>query len=294
MSHPSDPVANPMLPLLGQNALVTGAARGIGAGIAKALAAAGANVAVNDIREPLETVEACRATGRRAISAVVDVSDQKLVEAMVDRVENELGPISILVSNAAYSDRELFYLADMDGFEKTIAVCMWGPYYLARAIANRMISRSKPLDAGRPSTQGNSTQGNSTQGNSTQGNMVFVSSPHAYKAIPGAMAYNMAKAALDQMARTAAVELSEYRIRVNLVHPGWTDTPGERKFFFDKELEERGSQLPWGRLATPDDISHGVVFLVHPQSDYITGATLSIDGGIVLPYQELFRIRDRP
>ena len=289
MSHPSDPVANPMLPLLGQNALVTGAARGIGAGIAKALAAAGANVAVNDIREPSETVAACRATGRRAISAVVDVSDQKLVEAMVDRVENELGPISILISNAAYSDRELFYLADMDGFEKTIAVCMWGPYYLARAIANRMISRSKPLDAGRPSTQGNSTQGNSTQGN-----MVFVSSPHAYKAIPGAMAYNMAKAALDQMARTAAVELSEYRIRVNLVHPGWTDTPGERKFFFDKELEERGSQLPWGRLATPDDISHGVVFLVHPQSDYITGATLSIDGGIVLPYQELFRIRDRP
>lgn len=279
MSHPSDPVANPMLPLLGQNALVTGAARGIGAGIAKALAAAGANVAVNDIREPLETVEACRATGRRAISAVVDVSDQKLVEAMVDRVENELGPISILISNAAYSDRELFYLADMDGFEKTIAVCMWGPYYLARAIANRMISRSRPLDAGRPSTRGN---------------MVFVSSPHAYKAIPGAMAYNMAKAALDQMARTAAVELSEYRIRVNLVHPGWTDTPGERKFFFDKELEERGSQLPWGRLATPDDISHGVVFLVHPQSDYITGATLSIDGGIVLPYQELFRIRDRP
>ena len=294
MSHPSDPVANPMLPLLGQNALVTGAARGIGAGIAKALAAAGANVAVNDIREPLETVEACQATGRRAISAVVDVSDQKLVEAMVDRVENELGPISILISNAAYSDRELFYLADMDGFEKTIAVCMWGPYYLARAIANRMISRSKPLDAGRPSTQGNSTQGHSTQGNRTQGNMVFVSSPHAYKAIPGAMAYNMAKAALDQMARTAAVELSEYRIRVNLVHPGWTDTPGERKFFFDKELEERGSQLPWGRLATPDDISHGVVFLVHPQSDYITGATLSIDGGIVLPYQELFRIRDRP
>ena len=177
MSHPSVPVANPMLPLLGQNALVTGAARGIGAGIAKALAAAGANVAVNDIREPLETVEACLATGRRAIAAVADVSNQKLVEAMVDRVENELGPVSILVSNAAYSDRELFYLANMEGFEKTIAVCMWGPYYLARAIANRMISRSKPLDGGRPSTQGHSTQGN----------MVFVSSPHAYKAIPGAM-----------------------------------------------------------------------------------------------------------
>jgi glucose 1-dehydrogenase len=279
MSNPSSTAANPLMPLLGKTALVTGAARGIGAGIAKALAAAGAQVAVNDIREPNETLQACQATGQSAMSAVADISQQSLVEEMIDRVESQLGPIDILVSNAAYSDRELFYLANMDGFEKTIAVCMWGPYYLARACANRMIARCKS---------------NATPPASTQGNMVFVSSPHAYKAIPGAMAYNMAKAGLDQMARTAAVELSEFRIRVNLVHPGWTDTPGERKFFFDEELQRHGSQLPWGRLASPDDIAHGVVFLVHPQSDYITGATLSIDGGIVLPYQEMFRIRDRP
>jgi glucose 1-dehydrogenase len=278
MSSQSTPV-DPSLPLLGQNALVTGAARGIGAGIAKALAAAGANVAVNDLREPSETLSACLASGRKAIAAIADVSDQKGVETMVDRVESELGPIDILVSNAAYSDRELFYLADMEGFEKTIAVSMWGPYYLARTIAKRMIARSKPKAAG-PEV--------------TQGNLVFVSSPHAYKPIPGAMAYNMAKAAVDQMAKTAAVELAEFRIRVNLIHPGWTDTPGERKFFYENELMEHGSNLPWGRLASPDDIAHGVVFLVHPRSDYITGATLSIDGGIVLPYQEMFRIRDRP
>jgi NAD(P)-dependent dehydrogenase (short-subunit alcohol dehydrogenase family) len=115
-----------------------------------------------------------------------------------------------------------------------------------------------------------------------------------YKPIPGATAYNMAKAALDQLAKTAAVELSEFRIRVNLVHPGWTDTPGERKFFYEDELQEHGSNLPWGRLAKPEDIAHGVVFLCDPRSDYITGATLSIDGGIVLPYQEMFRIRNRP
>ena len=271
--------SNPMLPLLGKNALVTGAARGIGAGIAKALAQAGANVAVNDIREPAETVSACIETGRNAMSLVGDVSNQKMVEQMVDLAEAEIGPIDILVSNAAYSDRELFYLAEMEGFEKTIAVSMWGPYYLARAIANRMIARSKPVGPGQFVTQGN---------------LVFISSPHAYKPIPGAMAYNMAKAAVDQMAKTAAVELAEYRIRVNLIHPGWTDTPGERKFFFENELAEHGSQLPWGRLASPDDIAHGVVFLVNPKSDYITGATLSIDGGIVLPYQEMFRIRDRP
>lgn len=272
-------VPDPLLPLLGKNALVTGAARGIGAGIAKALAAAGANVAVNDIREPSETLADCIATGRRAVAAVADVSDQKSVERMVDQVESDLGPIDILVSNAAYSDRDLFYLAEMEGFEKTIAVSMWGPYYLARTIAKRMIARSKPVIPG-PQV--------------TQGNLVFISSPHAYKPIPGAMAYNMAKAAVDQMAKTAAVELAEFRIRVNLIHPGWTDTPGERKFFFENELMEHGSNLPWGRLASPDDIAHGVVFLLHPKSDYITGATLSIDGGIVLPYQEMFRIRDRP
>jgi len=276
-NQPSEP--NPLLPLLGQNALVTGAARGIGAGIAKALAAAGANVAVNDLREPDETVAACIATGRKAISAVADISIQESVEKMVDDAESELGPISILVSNAAYSDRELFYLAGMEGFEKTIAVTMWGPYYLARTLAKRMIARRKPVVPGQFATQGN---------------MVFIGSPHAYKPIPGAMAYNMAKAAVDQMAKTAAVELAEHRIRVNLIHPGWTDTPGERKFFFEQELMERGSSLPWGRLATPDDIAHGVVFLVDPKSDYITGATLSIDGGIVLPYQDMFRIRERP
>jgi len=256
--------------LAGQTALVSGAARGIGAAIAKSLAAAGANVAVNDLRDPSETVEAIRAMGRKSIALVGDVSDQGLVESMVARCKDELGAVSILVSNAAYSDRELFYQANMDGFRKTIDVCMWGPFYLARAVANQMID------------------------NKVQGNMVFISSPHAYKPIPGATAYNMAKAALDQLARTAAVELSEFRIRVNIIHPGWTDTPGERKFFFEDELQQHGSNLPWGRLAKPEDIAHGVVFLCDPRSDYITGSTLSIDGGIVLPYQEMFRIRNRP
>jgi len=267
-SHPSD--SNVSQTLSGQTALVSGAARGIGAAIAKALAAAGANVAVNDLRDPGETVEAIRGMGRKSIALVGDVSDQQVVESMVAKCKEELGPVSILVSNAAYSDRELFYQANMDGFRKTIDVCMWGPFFLARAVANQMIE------------------------NKVQGNMVFISSPHAYKAIPGATAYNMAKAALDQLARTAAVELSEFRIRVNIVHPGWTDTPGERKFFFEDELQQHGGNLPWGRLAKPEDIAHGVVFLCDPRSDYITGSTLSIDGGIVLPYQEMFRIRNRP
>ncbi len=256
--------------LAGQIALITGAARGIGAGIAVELARAGADVAINDLNTAEETLTRCRNEGVNVFDAKGDVSDQASMEQLVDRIEAELGPISILVSNAAYSDRELFYEANMPGFQRTIDVCMWGPFYLCRAVARKMIARGEG------------------------GNMVFISSPHATKPIPGAMAYNMAKAALDQMARTAACELAEHRIRVNLVHPGWTDTPGERKFFFEEELRDRGQELPFGRLARPEDIAHAVTFLCDPRSDYITGSTLLVDGGILLPFQEMYRVKNRP
>ena len=256
--------------LKGKRAIVTGAGRGIGAAIAVALANAGADVAVNDLVMPEETIKACKKAKVKAIPAIADIGSQAAVDQMVAEVSKTLGGVDILVSNAAFSDRELFYEADMKGFEKTIQVCMWGPFYLARAAAKQMIKQKKG------------------------GNMVFISSPHAYLAIPGATAYNMAKAALDQLAKTAAVELAEHRVRVNLIHPGWTNTPGERKFFTEKELQQYGSELPLGRLAEPTDIAHGVAFLCDPASEYITGSTLLIDGGIVLPYKEMYRVKNRP
>src|SRR6266581_8777761 len=91
------------------------------------------------------------------------------------------------------------------------------------------------------------------------GSMVVVSSGHARTAIPSSMAYNMAKAALDQMARTAALELVKHRIRVNILYPGWTDTPGERKFFSEEVLRRAGDALPWGRMARPEEIARGVL-----------------------------------
>lgn len=254
-------------PLENKVAIVTGAARGIGAACAVALARAGAKIVVNDILTPDSTIESVKSAGGQAIAAVADVTDQSAVEAMLARAREHFGRVDIAVSNAAYSDRDLFYKAKMEGFERTINVCMWGPFYLFRAAAQIMIAQG--------------------QG----GAMVCVSSPHANKAIPGSMAYNMGKAAVDQMARTAAVELAEHRIRVNIVHPGWTDTPGERKFFAEDELMSRGAGLPWGRLARPDEIARGVLFLCDPASDYINGSTLNIDGGSLLPHQEMFRIK---
>jgi glucose 1-dehydrogenase len=249
--------------LAGKVALVTGASAGIGKATALALAQEGADVAVNFLTFPEGAEDvACRirALGRKALLCRVDVSDQAAVEDMVHRVVTDLGRLDIFVSVAVYSDRELFYKADMDGFRRTIDVSMWGAFYGLRASVKQMIR----------------------QGNG--GCVVVVSSPHAHLAIPSCMAYNMAKAALDQMARTAAVELFEHRIRVNIVYPGWTDTPGERKFFTEDVLARAAKQLPWGRMSRPEEIARGVVFLVDPDSDYVNGTTLSIDGGSQLPW----------
>ncbi len=254
----------------GKVAIVTGAARGIGAACAQSLAAAGAHVVCNDILQSDEVVGSIRQSGGQASAGVADVTDRAAVDEVVEHTVKTYGRLDVLVTNAAYSDRELFYKANLPGFERTINVCMWGPFNFLRAAARVMIEQG--------------------QG----GAVVCVSSPHALKAIPGAMAYNMAKAAVDQMARTAACELAEHRIRVNIMHPGWTDTPGERKFFFEEELKARGSELPWGRLATPSEIARGVLFLCDPASEYINGAMLSIDGGALLPHEQMFRIADRP
>lgn len=245
-----------------QVALVTGAGRGIGHAIAVALAKAGAHVAVNDLN--METAQRVaddvRATGRHAIALPGDVSDAKVLDSLVQAAVKQFGRLDLAVANAYYSDRDLFWEADIEKFRRTIDVTMWGAFHLLRAAARQMIA----------------------QGGG--GSIVLIGSPHAVFAVPMAMAYNMAKAAVDHMARTAAIELVDHRIRVNVVHPGWIDTPGEREHATEEEISRGAAKLPWKRLGRPDEVARGVVFLCDPKSDYVTGSTLSIDGGITLPW----------
>jgi glucose 1-dehydrogenase len=249
--------------LSGKVALVTGASRGIGRAIAVALAQAGCDVAANyhsGEAEAKTVADEIRRAGRRPLPVKADVADQAAVERMVADTVAEFGRLDIAVTNACYSDREPFYEADMQGFRRTIDVTMWGAFHTLRAAARAMIRQG--------------------QG----GSIVVISSPHAFVAVPRSMAYNMSKAAIDQMARTAAIELVDERIRVNLIHPGWIDTPGERKFTSDEQIERAGAKLPWKRLGRAEEIGRGVVFLCDPDSDYITGSSLGIDGGITLPW----------
>jgi glucose 1-dehydrogenase len=243
-------------------AFVSGASRGIGRAIAEALAGAGADVALNfhsHTEETEQIAEVVRNSGRRALLCRGDVADYAAVESMIASVVRELGSLDIAVANAAYSDRAPFCEADLTKFYRTVDVTMYGAFHVFRAAARQMIEQGYG------------------------GAIVGISSPHAFVPVPSSMAYNMAKAALDQMAKTAAVELIDHRIRVNLVHPGWTDTPGEREFSGEAFIAKAGAKLPWGRLGRPEEIARAVVFLCDPASDYITGSSLLVDGGFTLP-----------
>lgn len=210
--------------------------------------------------EAEEVVSEIRKLGRKAIAIQSDVSDQAAVEAMVAQAAKEFGSVDLFVSNAAYSDRQSMVEADMDGFKRTIDVSMWGAFYGVRATAQQMIKQGKG------------------------GSIVVISSPHAVIPIPTSMAYNMSKAAIDHMSRTAAIELAPHRIRVNIVHPGWIDTPGERKFFTEEQIDAGGKKLPWGRLGRPEEIGKGVAYILSDDADYMTGSTMTLDGGVSLPW----------
>ncbi len=247
----------------GKNALVTGSSKGIGRAVAIALAKGGANVTVNcsaSKDQAEEVAEEIRKLGSKAIVVACDVSDLAAVEDMVQQTVSAFGSLDMFVSNAVYSDRQLLVEADMKGFRRTIDVSMWGALHGVRASAQQMIK----------------------QGGG--GRITVVSSPHSIIPFPTAMAYNMAKAAIDHMARTAAIELVKYGIRVNVFHPGWIDTPGERKFFTEQQLEEGAQGLPMKRMGTSEEMAHGICFTLSDEAAYMTGTTLTMDGGVGLPW----------
>jgi glucose 1-dehydrogenase len=249
--------------LSGKVAVITGASLGIGRATAMAFAKAGAAVVVNyrsSEAQAREVVDTILKSGGRATMCQADVAEYESVQSLVNHAVGQFGRLDIAVSNAAYSDRELFYEAELAGFRRTVDVTMWGAFHLLRAAARQMIAQGEG------------------------GIIAMVSSPHAFIPAPRAMAYNMSKAALEHMSRTAAIELAEHRIRINMLQPGWTDTPGERKFASEETLERAAAKIPLGRLGTAEEMAEALLFLCDPRHDYMTGATLLVDGGISLPW----------
>jgi glucose 1-dehydrogenase len=249
--------------LVGKKALVTGAGRGIGRGCAIELARAGADVAVND-RDRTAQAEAVvaeiRAMGRISVLVEGSVFERPSCESVVERALGELGRIDIFVSNPAFQRRADFLEFSPDLFARVIEGTLTGGFHMSQLVARHMVERGGG------------------------GKIVFISSGHAHTPYVRSVAYNAGKGGLNQMAFTIAAELYPHRINVNVIEPGWIDTPGEHEAFGAEMLAQVGASLPWGRLGTPEDIGKAAVFLVSDDADYITGAALAVDGGIWLQH----------
>lgn len=247
--------------LLGKKALVTGAARGIGRGCALELARAGADVVVNDRIRTVQAesiVDEIKALGRSAVLIEGDIFVRSSCEQIVARAVETFGPINILVSNPAFSRRGDFLNYDPGSFEKVLQGTLTSGFHMSQLVANQMVAQG--------------------QG----GKIVFISSVHARIPYARSIAYNAAKSGLNHMAFTIAAELLPHRINVNVIEPGWIDTPGEHETFGSESIRQAAPSLPWGRLGTPEDIGKAAVFLASSDADYITGTALLVDGGFWL------------
>lgn len=244
--------------LLNKIALVTGAGRGIGKGCALQLAMNGADLIINDrpgSRDLETTANEIRALGRTCHPIESDVFSRSGCEHLFDLAMKAAGKIDILVSNPAYSRRGTFLEYGADEFERTIQGTLTSGFHMSQLVSRHMVARREG------------------------GKIVFISSVQAEMPIGLSVAYGAAKAGLNHMMRTIAVELCHDRINVNAIEPGWIDTPGEHVTFSDETIAAEAHKLPWGRLGLPEDIGRAVVFLVSDDADYITGSVVPVDGG---------------
>ncbi|MCF6311110.1 MAG: glucose 1-dehydrogenase [Verrucomicrobiales bacterium] len=246
--------------LSGKRALVTGAGQGIGKGCALELARAGADLVIND-RPGSEEVEATadeiRAMGRGCQVITANIFERDECERLVSEALEALGRLDILVSNPAASRRCDFLDIKAEDFEFVINGALTSGFHISQLVARDMVKHGG-------------------------GKIVFISSVHAYMPYGLSASYNAAKAGLNHLAKTIATELTQHRINVNVIEPGWIDTPGERKAFGEERMKQEAANMPWGRLGVPEDIGKAAAFLASDDADYITGSVLRVDGGIVL------------
>jgi 3-oxoacyl-[acyl-carrier protein] reductase len=249
-----------MQALTDQVAVVTGAARGIGRGIASVLAAEGAHVVVVDVDASLGDAAAgeLRGQGAGATAVPADVTDRASVDAMVARVAAGLGRIDIVAANAGiYPFAELAIL-DESTWDRVMNLNVGGAVRTVQACLPSMVARG-------------------------YGRIVLTSSiTGPITGQPGFAHYGASKAAMLGFMRSAAVELARTGVTVNAVMPGNVSTPGFADTS-DEHQQRMLSSIPMGRYAEPEEVGWAVRFLASPEAAYITGQTLIVDGGQVLP-----------
>lgn len=242
-------------------AIVTGAAQGIGAGVAKKLAADGMNVAVLDLDESAcaNTVDAIAQSGGTALAVAADVSDTDSVAAAVDRIASELGPPTVLVNNAGVIRDNLLFKMSVDDWDTVMGVHLRGAFNMSKAAQKHM------TEAGFGRIVNMSSR--SALGNRGQAN------------------YSSAKAGLQGFTKTLAVELGKFGITANAIAPGFIETEmtaatAERLGVdFDEFIDYSAKQIPVQRVGQPEDIANTVSFLVSDGAGFVSGQVIYVAGG---------------
>ncbi len=252
----------------GRRVLITGGDSGIGAGIAKAMAEAGGRVAINyaHAEDKARAVAAdIRGLGAEALVIQANVADEAAVQAMVRRVCDTWGSIDILVANAGLQKDAPFLDMTLDDWNLVLAVNLTGQFLCAREAAREFVRRGP------------------VPGLRAAGTIICISSVHDKIPWAGHVNYATSKGGIAMLMKTMAQELAPHHIRVNAISPGAIKTPINRAAWDTPAAEAQLLKLiPYGRVGEPEDIGHVAVWLASDQADYITGATIYVDGGMML------------
>ena len=267
------PVVMPACPiekkLKGQRALVTGASSGIGKGIAIGLGHAGGDVVVNyakDAAEAEATVDKVKQCGANSYAHRCDVSNEDDVRQMFDRMRREFGTIDILVNNAGLQQDAPFEEMTLAQWNKVIAVNLTGQFLCAREAVREFKRRGV-----QPAVS------------CSAGKIICVSSVHDVIPWAGHVNYAASKGGVSMMMKSIAQEVAPWRIRVNAISPGAIRTPINMQAWSTIEAyTELMKLVPYKRIGEVDDIARAAVWLASDDSDYITGASIYVDGGMTL------------
>lgn len=257
------------LSLKGQKALVTGANSGIGEAVARSLADAGAAVVVNYVAHPetaQRVVDEIKQAGGEAVAIEADVSKEDQVEAMFAKMLQLFGTIDILVNNAGLQKDAPFVEMTLDQWNTVIAVNLTGQFLCAREAVREFLRRGVVPNV-----------------SCAAGKIICMSSVHEVIPWAGHVNYAASKGGVMQLMKSLAQEVAPHKIRVNSIAPGAIKTPINHAAWDTPEAEARLLTLiPYGRVGVPEDIGKAAVWLASDESDYVHGATLFIDGGMML------------
>lgn len=252
----------------GQTALVTGASSGIGAASAVALANAGARVGVNyrgGRDAAADIVKRIRESGGDAVTIEADVSNEDNVGAMFSRLIDAFGRIDILVANAGLQRDAPVTSMTLEQWRTVLDVNLTGQFLCAREAINCFLKQGLA-----PASK-------------ALGKIICVSSVHELIPWAGHVNYAASKGGIMQMVKTLAQEVAEKKVRINSIAPGIIKTNINKGTWSDPEKAKNILKLvPYGRLGEPEDVAKAVVWLASDESDYVTGTTLFVDGGMAL------------